>query len=108
MNDDIARQAWQSSVEIAGPLPLEEVRAGANKFYRFIFWRNFVEYAACVVVVVSFATYIFVLPELLQRVGSAMIVAATFYVAWQLHRRASAVPPEERGPCRFTHSCGHS
>lgn len=97
MNDDIARQAWQSSVEIAGPLPLAEVRAGANKFYRFIFWRNFVEYAACVVVVVVFTSYVFVLPEPLQRVGSAMIVVGTFYVAWQLHRRASAVPPERAG-----------
>lgn len=97
MNDDPAKQAWQSSVEIAGAPPLEEVRKGANKFYRFVWWRNFIEYAACVIVVAAFSVYVFILPMPLQRVGSAMIVAATFYVAWQLHRRASAEPPEEAG-----------
>ena len=97
MNSDPAKQAWQSSVEIAGAPPLEEVRKGASKFYRFIFWRNFLEYAAGVIVVASFAYYVFTLPELLQRIGSAMIVVATFYVLWQLHRRASAVPPERAG-----------
>ena len=97
MNDDPAKQAWQSSVEIAGAPPLEEVRRGADKFYRFVWWRNFIEYAACVVVVVGFTYYVFTLPMLLQRVGSAAIVVATFYVAWQLHRRASAIPPEVAG-----------
>jgi hypothetical protein len=97
MTEDPVKQAWQASVEIAGAPPLDEVRKGANKFYRFVFWRNLVEYAACVIVVVSFAYYVFTLPMLLQRIGSAMIVAATFYVGWQLHRRASAVPPETAG-----------
>lgn len=97
MNDDPAKQAWQSSVEIAGAPPLEEVRKGANKFYCFVWWRNFIEYAACVIVIAAFSVYVFILPMPLQRVGSAMIVVATFYVAWQLHRRASAVPPEEAG-----------
>jgi len=97
MTEDPAKQAWQASVEIAGAPPLEEVRKGANKFYRFIFWRNAVEYAAGVIVVVSFTTYVFTLPVLLQRIASAMIVVAAFYVLWQLHRRASAVPPESAG-----------
>lgn len=97
MSEDHAKQAWQHSIEIAGAPPLEEVRAGADKFYRFVFWRNIVEYAACAIVVAIFTAYVLVLPMLLQRVGSAMIVAATFYVAWQLHRRASAVPPEAAG-----------
>ena len=97
MTDDPAKQAWQASVEIAGTPPLEEVRKGADKFYRRIRRRNAVEYVACVVVVVAFTTYVFILPHVLQKIGSAMIVLATFYVAWQLHRRASAVPPEKAG-----------
>jgi len=96
-DDDPAKQAWQASVEIAGAPPLEEVRKGAAKFYRYVFWRNAVEYVACVVVVVVFTSYVFVLPHLLQKLGSAMVVLATFYVAWQLHRRASAEPPEKAG-----------
>jgi len=97
MTDDPAKEAWQASVEIAGPPPIEDVRKGADKFYRRIRRRNAVEYVACVVVVVAFSTYVFVLPHVLQKIGSAMIVLATFYVAWQLHRRASAEPPEKAG-----------
>ena len=33
MNDEEAKKAWQSSVEIAGAPPLEEVRKGANRLY---------------------------------------------------------------------------
>ena len=97
MTDDPAKQAWQASVAIAGAPPLEEVRQGADKFYRAIRRRNMIEYAACVIVVVGFSTYIFTLPHVLQKIGSALIVLATFYVAWQLHRRASAEPPERAG-----------
>jgi hypothetical protein len=97
MNSDPAKQAWQASVDIAGAPPLDEVRKGADKFYRFVKWRNLVEYVACLIVVVSFTVYVFTLPQTLQRVGSAMIVVATFFVAWQLHRRAAALPPEGAG-----------
>ena len=97
MTDDPAKKAWLASVEIAGAPPLEEVRKGAGKFYRYVKRRNMVEYAACVFVVVTFTWYIFTLPHVLQRVGSALIVLATLYVAWQLHRRASAVAPEQAG-----------
>ena len=97
MTDDPAKQAWQASVEIAGAPPLEEVRKGANRFYRYIKWRNAVEYVACVIVVGGFGTYIFTLPHVLQKIGSMLVILAVFYVAWQLHRRASAVPPEAAG-----------
>lgn len=97
MKDDPAKQAWQSSVEFGGALPLEEVRKGADKFYRAIRRRNLIEYVACVFVVVSFSAYVFVLPDVLQRIGSGLIVLATFYVARQLHRRGSAEAPEKAG-----------
>lgn len=97
MNDDPAKQAWLASVEIGGAPPLEEVRKGADKFYRYVKWRNRVEYAACVVVVAGFGTYVFTLPHPLQKFASVLVVLATVYVGWQLHRRASAVPPEAAG-----------
>ena len=92
MNLDPVKQAWQSSVEIGGAPPLDEVRKGAEKFYRYVKWRNIVEYVACAVVIVVFTVYIFILPHILQKVGSAMVVAAAIFAPWQLHRRASAVP----------------
>ena len=97
MNADPVKQAWQASVAIAGAPPLEEVRAGADKFYRAIRRRNLVEYAACAFVVVVFTFLAFTQPHILQRVGDGLIVLATLYVAWQLHRRASAEPPERAG-----------
>ena len=94
MTEDPAKQAWQASVEIAGAPPLEEVRQGADKFYRTIRRRNLIEYVACVVVIVVFTSYIFTLPHILHKIGSALVVAAAIYSPWQLHRRASAVSPE--------------
>lgn len=92
-----AKQAWQSSVEVAGVPPLDAARAGADKFYRFIKWRNRAEYAAGVVVVAAYGAYVLWLPHLLHKLGSGMILLAAFFVLWQLHRRASAVPPERAG-----------
>jgi hypothetical protein len=97
MNHDPAKQAWQASVEIAGSPSLEEVRRGADKFYRFVWWRNATEYAACVIAVVVFSYYVFSLPHVLQKAGSVMVVLATVWGAWQLHRRGSAEPPERAG-----------
>jgi amino acid transporter len=97
MNHDPVKQAWQASVEIAGAPPLEEVRKGADKFYRYIKWRNIVEYVACVVAVVVFTIYFFTMPHILHKIGSALLVAASIYAPWQLHRRASAVAPETAG-----------
>lgn len=97
MNSDPAKQAWQASVDIAGAPPLDEVRKGADKFYRRIKWRNNIEYVACVFAIVVFTIYVFTLPHILQKVGSAMVVIAAIYAPWQLHRRASAVPLESAG-----------
>ncbi|MEO6388506.1 MAG: hypothetical protein ABIT16_08585 [Croceibacterium sp.] len=97
MTDDPVKRAWQASVEIAGGPALDEVRKGADKLYRTVRRRNLVEYAACVFVVIAFGTYVFVLPHLLQKIGSGMIILATFYVGWQLHRRASAVLLDRAG-----------
>ena len=54
MSDDPAKQAWQASVEVAGGPPLEEVRKGADKFYRTVRLRNRIEYSACAIGIVVF------------------------------------------------------
>jgi len=97
MTTDPAKRAWQSSVEVAGALPLDDVRKGADKFYRAIRRRNAIEYIAAAVVVVVFTAYVFTMSNMLQKVGSALIVLAALYAPWQLHRRGSAVPPERAG-----------
>lgn len=91
------KHAWQRSVAVADLPSLVEVRAGADKFYRKVRRRNVIEYVGCAFVVVAFGSYVFILPQTLQKIGSAWIVLATFYVAWQLHRRGSAISPETAG-----------
>jgi hypothetical protein len=44
-----------------------------------------------------FTVNFFTPPHILHKVGSAMRVVAAIYVLCQLHRRASAVPPEVAG-----------
>lgn len=86
-------KAWQASVAEA-PLPaMPELRAGADKFYRQVRRRNFVEYAASVVVLLCFGAYTFLLPSPIARIGAALVVLGTLYVVWQLGRRASAIAP---------------
>jgi hypothetical protein len=97
MNLDPAKQAWLSSVEIGGPPPLEEVRKGADKFYRIIKWRNRVEYFSCAVAIAVFGYLFATLPHIAHKVGAALVIAAAIFGPWQLHRRASAVSPDLAG-----------
>lgn len=94
---DPVKQAWQSSVESAAPPPLDEVRAGADKFYRLIRRRNRIEYAAGVVVVAAFGGIAFTSHNGLERIGAVLTVVAALLVLWQLHRRASAIPTDAAG-----------
>jgi hypothetical protein len=90
---DPVRHAWQASAAEA-PLPaLADVRAGADRFHRIVRRRNAIEYAACVLVVVFFGIGVFRMHPLAAQIGAALIVLGTCVVAWQLHRRASAVAP---------------
>lgn len=91
------KHAWQASGESYDAPALTDVRARADKFYRKIRRRNLIEYASCVVVVIAFTRNFVVLPHILQKLGSAWLILATIYVAWQIHRRGSAVSPEQSG-----------
>jgi hypothetical protein len=97
MTENAQSRPGGASVEIAGAHPLEDVRKGADKFYRRILWRNAIEYVACVIVLIGFGTYLLTLEHHFQKAGSVLVIAATLFVAWQLHRRASAEPPERAG-----------
>lgn len=93
---DLVKQAWKASAADPALPDLETVRAGTDRFYRKIRFRNAIEYAASVVVFICFSAYALFLPSPVARIGAAMVVLGTLVVAWQLHRRASAAPPPER------------
>ena len=91
------RESWRTQgAELCLP-SLDEVRAGSDLFRRKIVRRNLVEYAASALVVVVFTIYVFVIPHPITRIGAALVVVGTLVVVWQLHRRASPLPPEAAG-----------
>ncbi len=90
---DAVKQAWQASI----PNPVlpdpATLRAGADRLYRGVRIRNCIEYIASLCVVLLFGALAVAFPLRGARIGAAMIVIGVLVVAWQLHRRASAVPP---------------
>jgi hypothetical protein len=94
-NDDI-RNLWQSQGSGDAPLTLEELRKKGAKFRTTIARRNLREYAAVALMVPYFSYFAWISGLPLMRVGNGLLVAALLFVAYQLHRRASASPaPEE-------------
>lgn len=71
-------------------MTLEQIHA--RGFQDRVQRRNRIEYVACAIVVVVFVAYIFVLPDPVLRLASGLTAAGTLFVAYQLHRRASARP----------------
>ena len=92
---ETAKAAWQESAAGAAPPALDTIRAGADRFYRHVRLRNRIEYAACALVIPCFTLYTFMLPSPVARIGAFLVVVATLFVAWRLHRHASADAPPE-------------
>src|SRR6202008_183036 len=88
------KDLWQSQPQEDGPMPLDQIRAKAGAFQKKIRRRNLVEYAAMVVVVAAFSPLLLRTDSWMMQAGGALIILATVFVGWQLHRHASA----RRGP----------
>ena len=80
---------WQAQSKEYDPMTLAQIHAKARKFESRVQWRNAVEYVACGVVIVGFSPALLSGPNWMMRVGAALIMLATIYVGWQLHRRGS-------------------
>ncbi len=97
-SDDSLQRLWQSQSTPATEFALDDLRRAADRFQRRIVWRNATEYLACAVIALVFVFYLVQFPSPLMRTGSALVIAGTLIVAWQLHRRASGQPaPTDRG-----------
>ena len=81
---------WKNQSLCAIAISPEQVRGRALKLQRRILWRNVGEYLAGIVVVAAFSYYIWLFPSLVVRVGSALVIAGTLFVAHNLHKRGSA------------------
>lgn len=94
--DDI-KALWREQTMESRPMTLELIHA--RSFQSRVRGRNLVEYLASAVVVAAFSAYVVILPSLLMKLGSAMVVLGALVVVWQLHKRGSAraLPPGASG-----------
>jgi hypothetical protein len=89
------RQAWQASAPDPALPGIDQARQGAELLYRKVRRRNAIEYGAAILVVAIFLAYALFLPSPTARLGSVLVVLGTLVMAWQLHRRASALAPPD-------------
>jgi len=86
--DDI-RDVWQNQPVENTPMPLEEIRRRARQFEKRIGRRNVREYIGAAVTIAAFTFYIFKFHSPMIRAGSALIIAGTLCVVYQIYKRAS-------------------
>jgi hypothetical protein len=98
MESEDMRHVWQSQGSGDAPLTLEELRQKGQRFRTTIARRNLREYVAIALMAPYFGYFAWTARLPLMRVGNGMIVAGLLYIAYELHRRASASPsPGEFG-----------
>lgn len=93
-SDDI-RSLWQAMPVDPVSISMDEMRARAQKFEQKVRRRNYIEYAASVLVVAIFGWYAtFPLPATpLWPIANLMIIGGILLVVWNLHRKARASAP---------------
>jgi hypothetical protein len=83
------RNLWQSQEGESVTMTLEEIRRRAARFERRIWWRNFREYAAGILIIVWILASLHVLDGW-DLLGTSLLVAGVIYVMIQLRRRGTA------------------
>ncbi|WP_447754329.1 hypothetical protein [Sphingopyxis fribergensis] len=88
-DDDGLRSLWLDGGTALEPLPLAEIKSRAAAFSRAIGKRNRREYLATFFVAIIFGLYALILPGIWLKLGSLLVIAGGFVMAWQLSRRTS-------------------
>jgi hypothetical protein len=83
---------WGAQTVEPNLIAIEQIRAKADKFQSAVQRRNRIEYAAGVLVVAGFGSYLWIFRTPLMRLGSILIIAGTIFILAWLHFRASANP----------------
>jgi hypothetical protein len=78
-------------------MTLAQIHEKSRMFQRRIRGRNMREFIACAIVVLGFLPALFNGGNWMMKAGGGLIIAATLFVAWQLHRRGSAEVGPESG-----------
>jgi drug/metabolite transporter (DMT)-like permease len=75
---------WQGQPQEHEPMSL------ARTFEANVRWRNAREYIASVLVILGFSPVLLHRDSWMMQAGAALVMAATIFVAWRIHRRAGA------------------
>jgi hypothetical protein len=84
------KELWQRQPVEGIPMSLEKIRKRAAKFEKKIMWRNVGEYVGGAIAAVLFASFFVQSHDVLFKVAFALMIAGLGYMAYQLHRKASA------------------
>ena len=87
---DALKQAWRQQPTSGPTITLADLKKGAGRFQFGIGIRNLIEYAAAVVVVISYSQMLLKFQEPLVKIGCVLTVIATLYVVVQVHVRLSS------------------
>jgi hypothetical protein len=90
MREEDLKTCWQQQPAEALPITLEQLRLKAAVFQKRILRQDLVEYVGCAFVVLGFGFYAWLFPNILVKAGSLMIVVASVFIAYQLHRRGAS------------------
>jgi hypothetical protein len=88
---------WQNQAQEHVPMSLAEIHQKARTFQTRIRWRNGREYIASIVVILGFSPVLLHRDSWMMQLGAALVIAATVFVAWWMHRQASAKAVPEAG-----------
>jgi len=86
------KSIWGAQAVEPNLVSVEQIRAKADKFQSVVRRRNRIEYAAGVLVVAGFGSYIWIFRTLLMQLGSILIIAGALFIMVWIHFRASANP----------------
>ena len=86
-------QIWRSQAPEIQPVAIE--RMLARSFQSTVSLRNFFEYVAAAAIIIAFGYSAATESSWIAQAGYVLGIAATVYISWQLHARASArnLPP---------------
>ncbi|MDG3442542.1 hypothetical protein [Nitrospirillum amazonense] len=87
---DTLQALWQTQEQEIPPVTLDEIRAKAAAFERKIRRRNLREYIGTAVAAAIFASYIWLFPGWMIKLGSALTILALGWTMWRLQQRGNA------------------
>ncbi len=100
-HDDV-QGAWQNQNVAPFRMSLDEIHKRIEKLDKKIHRRNSVGYLACFFVIAINILLLFIFPNLIERIGSVLIVLAAGYFVYEIrlsqrHKKADAATPAKMG-----------